>query len=153
MDVDARAVTRAAIERHGASVEELVSVLMDVNNELGYIPAEALDEISQQLRIPKAHLFSVATFYGMLSTEPRGRHLIQICDSAPCHVAGGRELWEALQNELGLEPGETSADGRWTLVMTSCIGLCNIAPVLVIDEDIYGNVTPERLPEILARYE
>jgi NADH:ubiquinone oxidoreductase subunit E len=94
----------------------------------------------------------VASFYHMLSTKPRGRHVIQFCESAPCHVAGGRQVWQTLQDELGLEPGQTSADGKWTLVTASCLGICGVGPVLIVDEDIYGNVGPERVPEILGRY-
>ena len=97
-------------------------------------------------------MFSVATFYQMLSTKPRGRHLIQFCESAPCHVVGGREVWTALQGALKLDPGETSADGKWTLRTTSCLGVCAVGPVIVIDEDIYGNITPKQVPEILGRY-
>ena len=152
-DLDVRTVVQAAVERHGATREELVAILSDVNREVGYIPAEAFEEVSRLLRIPKAQLFSVASFYKMLAIKPRGRHVIQFCESAPCHVVGGGDLWRALREELGLEPGETSADGRWTLVTTSCIGLCGVGPVIVVDDDVYGNVTPEQLPEILARYE
>jgi NADH-quinone oxidoreductase subunit E len=104
------------------------------------------------LRVSNSQLFSVASFYHMLSTKPRGRHLIQFCESAPCHVVGGREVWQTLQDELGLEAGETSADGKWTLVTSSCLGICGVGPVIVIDDDIYGNVAPERVPGILARY-
>jgi NADH:ubiquinone oxidoreductase subunit E len=142
-----------AIEHHGNSIEELIPIMSDVNREIGYLPKVALDEISQLLKTPKSQLFSVATFYHMLSTEERGRHVIQFCESAPCHVSGGREVWEALQDELNLKNGETSEDGRWTLITTSCLGVCGVAPVIVIDEDIHGNVKPEQVPDILARYQ
>ena len=89
----------------------------------------------------------------MLSTEPRGRHVIQFCESAPCHVAGGRLVWQKLQHELGLSKGETSEDNRWTLLTVSCLGVCGVGPVMIIDNDIYGNVTPEQVPDILSNYE
>jgi NADH:ubiquinone oxidoreductase subunit E len=88
----------------------------------------------------------------MLSTEPRGRHVIQFCESAPCHVAGGRQVWQKLQKELGLSKGETSPDDKWTLLTTSCLGVCGVGPVMIIDNDIYGNVTPEQVPDILENY-
>jgi NADH-quinone oxidoreductase subunit E len=147
-----RPAVQEAVDRHGATAEALVPILSEINQELGYLPREALAEVSQLLRVPKSQLFSVASFYHMLSTQPRGRHVIQFCESAPCHVVGGREIWQTLQDELGLEPGETSADGKWTLVTSSCLGICGVGPVIVIDEDIYGNVTPEHVPGILARY-
>ncbi len=105
------------------------------------------------MHIPTSHIFSVATFYRMLSTEPRGRHVIQFCESAPCHVAGGRQVWQSLQKELGLENGETSADEKWTLITTSCLGVCGIGPVIIIDHDIYGNVTPDQVPNLLKNYD
>jgi NADH:ubiquinone oxidoreductase subunit E len=79
--------------------------------------------------------------------------VIRFCESAPCHVEGGREVFDTLQRELGLQPGETSADRKWSLLTTSCIGVCSVGPVFLVDEDLYGNVTPERVPEILAKYQ
>lgn len=145
-------VVQEAVNRYGATAEALVPILSEINQELGYLPREALKEVGQRLRMPNSQLLSVASFYHMLSTKPRGRHVIQFCESAPCHVVGGQEVWEVLQDELRLEPGETSANGKWTLVTSSCLGICGVGPVIVIDEDIYGNVAPERVPGILARY-
>lgn len=144
---------RAAVKHHGASRAELIPILTEVNRKVGFLPAEALDEISRLMHVPKSQLFSVATFYRMLSTEKLGRHVVQFCESAPCHVVGGRQVWEMLQAELDLEPGQTSQDGKWTLVTVSCLGVCGIGPVVVVDDDIYGNVTPVQITEILARYE
>jgi len=145
-------IVEKAIQRYGASQDELIPILNDVNREIGYLPGEALDEISRQLKLPKSQLFSVASFYRMLSTKPRGRHVIQFCENAPCHVAGGREVWQALVDELQLEADETSADGKWSLITTSCLGVCGVGPVLMIDDDLYGNVNPRMIPDILARY-
>ena len=149
---DVNSLVKEAVNRHGATAESLVSILSELNQELGYLPGEALTELGRLLKMPKSRLFSVASFYEMLSTEPRGRHVIQFCESAPCHVVGGREVWQVLQDELGLKPGETSEDGKWTLLTSSCLGICGVGPIIVIDDDIYGNVTTERVPEILARY-
>ena len=142
-----------AIERHGNHREELIPVLTDVNHTLGFLPADALEKISARLRVPKSQLFSVASFYQMLSTKPRGTHVIKFCESAPCHVVGGRQVWESLQESLQLKMGETSQDGKWTLETVSCLGVCAVGPVIVIDDDIYGNVDPKQISEILARYE
>ena len=142
-----------AVKRHGTTRDELIPILNDLNKTLGYLPKEALEEVSRLLQAPKSQLFSAATFYHMLSTEKRGKHVIQFCESAPCHVSGGREVWEALQDELELEPGQTSEDGKWTLITTSCLGVCGVGPVMIVDEDLYGNVTADQVPEILARYE
>ncbi|PKO17247.1 MAG: NADH-quinone oxidoreductase subunit NuoE [Chloroflexi bacterium HGW-Chloroflexi-10] len=142
----------AAFQHFGDSRDELIPILNEVNRELGYLPAAALEEISRRMKSPRSQLFSVASFYHMLSTKPLGKHIIQFCESAPCHVVGGREVWQTIQDELHLEPEETSADGKWSLVTTSCLGLCGVGPVIMIDDDAYGNVKPEQIKEILARY-
>jgi NADH:ubiquinone oxidoreductase subunit E len=149
---DIQKTVRALIEQLGHEKSELIPILQEINAKFGYISDEAITEISERMNIPSSHIYSVATFYRMLSTEPRGRHVIQFCESAPCHVAGGRLVWESLQKELGLEKGETSEDEKWTLLTTSCLGICGVGPVMVIDNDIYGNVTPEQVPDILSNY-
>jgi NADH:ubiquinone oxidoreductase subunit E len=146
-------VVKAAIDRYGASQDELIPILNEVNREIGYLPGEALDEISRLLRVPKSHLFSVASFYRMLSTKPRGRHVIQFCESAPCHVAGGREVWLAVKEQLNIDEDETTPDGKWTLLTTSCLGVCGVGPVMLIDDDIYGNVNADHVPAILEKYQ
>ncbi len=140
-------------ELYGEHARRIDSHPFKGQQDLGYIPADALKAISSKLHIPQSRLFSVATFYKMLFTREVGRHVIKFCESAPCHVAGGREVWTALQDELKLQPGETSADNRWTLVTVSCLGVCAVGPVMMVDEDMYGNLTPEKLPAILAKYE
>lgn len=148
-------ITRAveqAFEHHPATMDELIPVLNQVNKTLGYLPGEALTQISKRLHVPKSQLFAVSSFYQMLSTRPRGRHIIQFCESAPCHVVGGRQVWQSLKTALQLEANETSPDGKWTLATTSCLGLCSVGPVIVIDDDVYGNVRPDQVPEILSRY-
>ena len=147
-----RAVVEAAIVKTGGSRDDLIPILTEVNHTLGYLPPEAFRALSDALHIPLGKLFSVASFYQMLSTKPRGRHVIQFCESAPCHVVGGREVWNALKDAVKLEPGDTSADGKWTLRTTSCLGVCAVGPVMMVDADIYGNVTPKQVVEILDKY-
>jgi NADH-quinone oxidoreductase subunit E len=140
------------IDAHGTSREELIPILHDAHREFGFLPPEVLEEISMALKVPRGRIYSVASFYHMLSLEPRGRHTIKYCESAPCHVAGGNKVLEALKEALNLEAGESSPDGRWTLTTTSCLGVCGVGPVIIINDDIYGNLQPEQIPEILARY-
>jgi NADH:ubiquinone oxidoreductase subunit E len=146
-------VVQDAVHRHGATRDELIPILNDVNRTVGYLPGEALDEISRLLRVPKSNLFSVASFYRMLSTKPRGKHVIQFCESAPCHVAGGRAVWETVKETLKVNEDETTPDGKWTLITTSCLGVCGVGPVMMIDDDVYGNVDPKQVPSILAKYQ
>ena len=156
---DLTQLVNQAIAKHGASRDAVIPILSEINRALGYIPAGALPEIRRRILAPEAgvfladsHLYSAASFYQLFSLQPLGRHVIRFCESAPCHVMGGRQVIQRLQSELGLEPGETSADQRWSLLMTSCVGVCGVGPVFLVDDDIYGNVTPEQVPEILAKY-
>ena len=143
---------QAAVARYGASQDELIPILNDVNREVGYLPSEALDEISHLLLVPRSRLFSVSSFYSMLSIKKRGKHVIQFCESAPCHVVGGREVWQAIKDYLNIGEDETTVDGKWTFLTTSCLGLCSVGPVMVVDDDIYGNVDPAQVPAILEKY-
>ena len=150
---DVHEIVRTLVEEQGKEKAQLIPILHKINTMFGYISDNSIKALGEQMNIPTSHIYSVATFYRMLSTEPRGRHLIQFCESAPCHVAGGRLVWQRLTKELGLKKGETSEDDKWTLLTTSCLGICGVGPVLVIDTDIYGNVTPDQVPEILSNYE
>jgi NADH:ubiquinone oxidoreductase subunit E len=157
---DVSAIVQEAVEKHGAKRDALIPILSDVNKALGYIPAEAFQEVQKQLNaeeehtyVSKSQLFGLASFYDMLSTKPRGRHVVKFCENAPCHVVGGKSVWDTLSDRLDLKNGETTADKKWTLVTTSCLGLCSVGPVVLIDDDLYGNVTPDQIDEILARYE
>ena len=141
------------IEEHGAGVDELIPVLLDINSTLGYLPTEALKEVSKTIKLPISRVASVASFYSMLSSVPRGRHVIQFCESAPCHIMGRRLVWQAILDKIRINAGETSQDGRWSLVMTSCLGICGVGPVMVVDDQVYGNLTPQRVSEILDQFD
>lgn len=159
-DRDVSAIVTAAIEKHGAQPDALIPILSEVNNACGFIPKEAFAEISRQVQAPEhnvfvseSQLYAVATFYHMLSTRPLGKHVVRFCESAPCHVMGGRQVLQALMDALELQPGETSPDQQWSFITTSCLGVCGVGPVFLVDEDIYGNVTPDQVRGILARYD
>lgn len=152
-DQDVIGTVDDVVDEFHAKSEELIPILMKLNQMLGFISPDALEHISQRMHIPQSRVYSVASFYHMIYTKPTGRHVIKFCESAPCHVAGGREVWEALQKDLGIKAGETSDDGKWTLTTTSCLGVCAVGPVMMVDDDIYGNLTPEQLPQIFKKYE
>jgi len=157
---DVSAIVQAAIEKHGAKRDALIPILSEINHALGYIPAEAFQEVSKQLQaqeelvyVSKSQLFGLASFYDMLSTKPRGRHMIKFCENAPCHVVGGKAVWDSLCETLDLQNGETTPDKKWTLVTTSCLGLCSVGPIVLIDDDLYGNINLDQIDGILERYE
>ena len=158
-ELDLASLVDKVVKEHGATRDSVIPILNEINRVLGFIPAAALSEIRRHIQIPQegvfladSHLFSAASFYQMFSLHPIGKHVVRYCESAPCHVMGGRKVIEALQDGLGLSPGETSKDMNWSLHMTSCLGVCSVGPVFLVDDDIYGNVTPERVPEILGKY-
>jgi NADH:ubiquinone oxidoreductase subunit E len=130
-------------------MDDIVARLTEINKRFGYIPRAQVEQLAKELRLPPARVFGAATFYSLFSDKPRGAHVVRFCEDAPCHVAGGRAVFDAIRAALGLEPGQTSADGRWTFEMTSCIGVCGVGPVMMVDDDVYGNVTAERVAEIL----
>jgi len=140
------------LERYGADPEALVEILRDLSQETGYLSQDLLVAVADRLQLPRSHVHSVASFYSMISVEPRGRHTVQMCQDAPCHVAGGREVWQALEETLGIHFGETTPDGEWTLQVTSCLGLCSVGPVITIDGEVFGNMTHAKVQELLGRY-
>lgn len=160
LERDVSTLVQEAIEKHGARRDALIPILSEINRALGYIPAEAFRQVRRQLQAPddqvyvsEGQLFGLASFYDMLSTKPRGRHVIKFCENAPCHVVGGNAVWDALRETLALKNGETTPDNKWTLVTISCLGLCSVGPVVLIDDDLYGNVSPDQIADILERYE
>ena len=157
---DVSIIVSEAIKKHGARRDALVPILSEINRALGYIPSEAFQEVCKQLNTQDHHVYvsnsqllGLASFYDMLSTKPRGRHVIKFCENAPCHVVGGQAVWDTLCETLNLKNGETTPDNKWTLVTTSCLGLCAVGPIVLINDDLYGNVNPEEIDEILRRYE
>lgn len=136
------AIVEAAVEKHGTQADAFIPILLEINHNYGYIPAEAIRLACTKLHQPQEHslvsegqLYGLASFYHMLSTEKNGRHVVQFCDSAPCHVEGGRELWKAIQETLQLKSGQTDPQGRFTLKTVSCLGICGVGPVMLVDDD------------------
>ena len=130
--------------------DDIVARLTEINKRLGYIPRVEVEKLAREMHLPPAKVFGAATFYSLFSVTPRGKHVVRFCEDAPCHVAGGRAVYDAIRAALRLEPGQTSADGKWTFEMTSCLGVCGVGPVMMVDDDVYGNVTAERVVEILT---
>lgn len=151
MEKNTTELVHQIMTRYGNDREALVEILREISQELTYLSQETLTAVADALRLPYSHVYSVASFYSMLNLEPRGRHVIKFCQDAPCHVAGGREIWETLERELGIPFGATTPDGAWTLLTTSCIGACSVGPVMMVDDEIYGNLTPDRVREIITQ--
>jgi NADH-quinone oxidoreductase subunit E len=134
-----------------------IEALRVVQKHRGWVPDEAVQDIAGHLGISAEEVDSVATFYNLIFRRPVGRHVILLCDSVSCWILGYDALREALRRKLGIGPGETTADDRFTLLTVPCLGTCDRAPALLIDGDLHRDLSPERLDgkldDVLARYE
>ncbi len=117
-----------------------------------WLPLEALQLVAKELDIPYGYLYGVMTFYSMYSVTPRGKYIIRMCESAPCHVNGAENILETLKEELGIQVGETTSDGLFTLEHTACLGTCEVSPAMQINEVVFGNLTSARVQEVLENY-
>jgi NADH-quinone oxidoreductase subunit E len=116
----------------------------------GWLPQEAFDEVAAVMGLPATEVASVATFYSMLNKEPVGRHLVQVCTNISCSLLGAEHLLEYIGNRLGIAVGETTSDGRYTLLEVECLGSCGTGPVMQVDDRYYENLTEEKIDEILS---
>ncbi len=130
----------------------LIPLLQQTQELFGYLPQDALQQIAAAARQSPAEVYGVATFYAQFRFEPTGKHTIKICHGTACHVVGVDLLDTTLQNELGIGPGQTTADGLFTLEQVACLGCCSLAPVMMIDDEVYGRLTGEKLKKALRKY-
>jgi len=133
--------------------DSLIPILQKIQDAYGYLPAEILLEVSKRTGLPVSRMYGVATFYEQFHLEPRGRHMIKCCRGTACHVKGGREIAGAIERELGVQEGETTEDMRFTFETVACLGTCFLAPVVMINNDYFGNVSTSRIKTIIKRYE
>lgn len=132
--------------------DNLIPALHTIQAKLGYLPEEAMREVAEWLDVPLSEVYGTATFYTLFSTKPKGKYVVMLCDSPPCHIEGSSAIKAAITKELGVEPGRTTEDGLFTFELISCFGLCGVAPAVMINEDVYGNLTPQSITGILANY-
>jgi NADH-quinone oxidoreductase subunit E len=139
------------IQQYDPSPENLLSILHDLQdaNQRHYLTEQDLQDAAAYLRLPISFVEGVATFYTMFSLTPRGKYIIRICESPPCHLMGSTTIAQELMKLLGIQFGETTGDELFTLEMSSCLGVCGVAPAMMINDEVYGNLTPHRIHEIL----
>ncbi|MDD3272159.1 MAG: NAD(P)H-dependent oxidoreductase subunit E [Syntrophomonadaceae bacterium] len=130
----------------------IIETFHALQKEFNYIPQEALVEAAGAFGLSEAQAYGVATFYSYLSVEQRGKYIIRMCESAPCHVAGADEVIKAMEDYLGIKVGESTADGKFTLELCECIGQCQATPVISVNSKPIFNVTAQQIPEILGQY-
>lgn len=130
----------------------LISVLQRIQTGLGYLSRESLDEVSRRMHIPAATVSGVATFYHFFSFKPRGEHRVTVCLGTACFVRGADKVLARLKEELGIDDGETTPDGKFSIECARCLGACALAPVVTVGEKVYGNVKPADVKRILKEY-
>ena len=129
-----------------------IPVLQAIQKRFGYLPEESFGIIEEIMDIPASTTYGVATFYAQFRLKPVGKHLIKACDGTACHVKGSRTILASLRDELGLKENDTTEDLEFTLEEVACLGCCSLAPVMMIDDTTYGNLTIEKVREIIATY-
>jgi NADH-quinone oxidoreductase E subunit len=132
--------------------EELVVVLKEAQSQYGYVPEEVMAKLAESLNIPIHEVYGVASFYSFLSIKPLGRNVIRICKSLPCYLKHCQTIIETVEKELGIRPGKTTPDGRFSFQLTNCIGLCDRAPAMMINNDAHVDLTPKKIARILKSY-
>jgi NADH-quinone oxidoreductase subunit E len=143
---------KKVLQRFNRKRENLVPILQQVQDELGYLPREAMLEVAQYLRIPEVDVYGVVTFYNQFRLKPPGKHSVRVCLGTACHMKGGYILLDAWKRRLGIERGETTPDREFDLDTVACVGCCAMAPVNVIDKKAEGRISPTRVDGILLAY-
>jgi len=140
-------------QKYAPRKDNLIQILHEIQDQdpQHYISPEAVDTVAEYLDIPVNHIYGVLTFYTMYSTKPRGKSIIRLCESPPCYIKGSDNMLRKLKVLLGINIGETTKDGLFTLEFTSCLGVCGNAPVMMINDDVYGDLTEEKVEEIIER--
>lgn len=141
-----------AIQRHKGEPGALMPVLQEAQNIFGYVPREVQQRIADGLGVTLAEVYGVATFYAQFSLEPKGQYVIGVCLGTACYVKGSQKVLDKLSEELRIPVGKTTPDGVFTLNATRCLGACGLAPVMMVNDEVYGRLTPDEVPGILNKY-
>jgi NADH-quinone oxidoreductase subunit E len=141
-------------KKYTPTKDNLINILHDIqdNHPQNYVSEEAVQATADYLKIPVNHIYGVLTFYSMYSTKPRGKNIIRLCESPPCYMKGSVNILKKLKELLAVKTGETTKDGLFTLELCACLGICGNAPVMMINEDFFGNLTEEKVELIINNY-
>ena len=147
-----KAALLAAIEELRGEPGCLMPIMQKAQEIYGYLPIEVQTMISDELEVPLEKIYGVSTFYSQFNLEPKGQHRISVCLGTACYVKGAQAVYDKLQELLGIGEGGCTPDGKFSLDSCRCVGACGLAPVMMIDEEVYGRLTPDKLEEILDKY-
>ena len=131
----------------------LIQILNEVQEKFGYVPTIVQEEIAKYLGIEVAEVYGVVTFYSRFTLKPKGKYAISVCMGTACFVKGGEQILERVKQKLGIEEGQTTEDGKFSIDATRCIGACGLAPVFTVNEEVYGKATPQKVDEVIKEYQ
>lgn len=143
--------TKAIVKKYNGDKSALIAVLQDIQEAFNYLPKDALTTAAKALSIPESRVYEVATFYTAFSLKPRGEHVVKICMGTACHVRGASAIQDKMERTLGIKPGETTADQKFSLETVNCVGACALGPVVVIDTEYHGQVTMAKVDKIIGK--
>lgn len=141
------------IDKYPTKRSVLIQLLLDIQGEFNWISQEAIQSVSERLQIPLSQIYRVASFYKAMSLTPRGRHVINVCLGTACHVRGATRIIDKLEDSLGTKTGETTGDNKFTLERVNCLGCCALGPVVLVDKDYHGKMTPAKVESVLKDYD
>ena len=138
------------LSRYGGEKSDLIPILQEAQERFGYLPREVMQRIAGFLRLPDSTIYAIVTFYAQFKLTPTGRRIVRVCRGTACHVREGARILREVEKRLGIKPGETSDDLEYTLETIACFGSCALAPVMVINKNVYGRMTTTKVGQILA---
>ena len=137
--------------RFKGTPDQLIPIMESVQEAFGYLSAESMREIARFLKVPESKVYGVATFYALFRLKPSGKKMVRVCRGTACHVRGGAKILQEVEKHLGIKAGETSQDLEFTLETISCFGSCALAPVMVVNKEVFGRMTPAKVKQILDK--
>lgn len=141
------------IDKHQGKDASLIQILLEIQHENHWLPKEALERVSEKLALPLARVQQTATFYKAFKLSPKGKHLIHVCKGTSCHLCGSQQVIDKVQDLIGIKPGETDLEARFTLETVNCLGRCALGPVMEVDGKTHAKMSPQKTADLLKNYE
>lgn len=152
MEEKIKAEVQEILSKYKKEKDNLIQILNDIQVKYGYIPKVAQIEVANYLNMPLAEVYGVITFYSRFTLVPKGQYNVSVCLGTACFVKGSKEILERAKSKLGIEEGQTTSDGKFSLDTTRCVGACGLAPVFTVNDEVYGKATVKKLDEVLDEY-
>jgi NADH-quinone oxidoreductase subunit E len=141
------------LQKHPKDPSSIIQVMLDIQNELYYLPRDVLNYVSEYLNVPLSRTYNLATFYKAFSLKPKGKYPIAVCTGTACHVQGAVKIMEQIERELHIKEGETTADKKFSVESVRCLGCCGLAPVVTVGKNLHGKIPTSKVSKILKQYE